>query len=188
MTLSDFAAVGEAVGGLAVLVSFVYLAYQLRQAAMLERTAGQRDLLSRCRDWVELTTVHEGLAQVLQSALADWDSATPEEKERTNGWALSAALQAEQALYMWREGLINEASYRGFVGVAVAIAATPGGRQWWANARIPLGDDISDLIDRELESRLPDAPHWTQIFPHLAPPDPGGQQPQAPRKHAVQDG
>lgn len=169
MTLSDFAALGEAVGGFAVLVSFVYLAYQLRQTATLERTAGQRELLSRCRNWVELTTVHEGLAPVLQKALADWDAATPEEKERTNGWALSAALQAEQAMYMWREGLINEVSYRGFIEVAVAIAATPGGRRWWASARIPLGDDISNLIDHELETRPPDAPHWTQIFPHMGP-------------------
>ena len=185
MTLSEFAALGEAIGGLAVLVSFFYLAYQLRQTATLERTAGQRELLSRCRDWVELTTVHEGLAKVLQRALANWDSATPEEKERANGWALSAALQAEQALYMWREGLINEASYRGFIGVAVAIAATPGGRHWWANARIPLGDDISDLIDRELESRPPDAPHWTQIFPHLAPSDQGGQERSASQNRAV---
>jgi hypothetical protein len=185
VTLSDFAALGEAIGGLAVLVSFVYLAYQLRQTATLEPTAGQRDLLNRCRDWVELTTVHEGLAQVLQKALASWDSATPEEKERANGWALSAALQAEQALYMWRERLINEASYRGFVAAAVAIAATPGGRLWWANARIALGDDISDLIDRELEARPPDAPHWTQIFPHLAPPDPDEQQRPDPRHHPV---
>lgn len=79
---------------------------------------------------------------------------------------LSAALQAEQALYMWREGLINENSYRGFIGVAVSIAATPGGRLWWDSARIVLGDDISDLIDQELESRAADALDWTQIFPH----------------------
>jgi hypothetical protein len=172
VTLSDFAAFGEAIGGLAVLVTLVYLAYQFRQTATLERTAGQRELLGRCRDWVELTTVHEGLSGVLRKALADWDSATADEKERFNGWALSAALQAEQALYMWREGLINEASYRGFIGVAVAIAATPGGRQWWTNARVALGDDISDLIDRELDSRPADAPSWTDIFPHLGQSSP----------------
>lgn len=167
MTLSDFAAIGEAIGGLAVLVTLVYLAHQLRQTATLERTAGQRELLSRCRDWVELTTVHEDLSGVLRKALADWESADADEKERVNGWALSAALQAEQALYMWREGLINEASYRGFIGVAVAIAATPGGRKWWTHARIALGDDVSDLIDRELDARPEDAPSWIEIFPHL---------------------
>ena len=41
--------------GLAVVVTLFYLGYQFRQTATLERTAGQRELLSRCRDWVELT-------------------------------------------------------------------------------------------------------------------------------------
>ena len=169
MSLSDFAALGEAIGGLAVPISFVYLAYQFRQNAAIERTAGQRDLLSRCRDWVELTTVHPDLTDVLRKTLGDWDAATPEERERTNGWALSAALQAEQAIYMHKEGLINEVSYRGFVNVAVAIAATPGGRKWWEQARIPLGDDVSDVIDRELAARPADAPTWTEAFAHLLP-------------------
>jgi hypothetical protein len=167
LTLSDLAALGEAVGGIAVLVTLVYLAYQFRQTATIERTAGQRELLNRTRDWVELTTIHPDLIDVLRKALADWDAATPQEKERANGWMLSAALQAEQALYMWREQLINEVSYRGFVNVIVAIAATPGGSQWWTRARIALGDDVSDLVDRELAQRPADAPDWLEIFPHM---------------------
>jgi hypothetical protein len=171
MSLSEFAAVGEAIGGIAVLVTLLYLAYQFRQTAAIERTAGNRELLSRCRDWVELTTTHPDLADVLRKTMSDWESATPEEKERANGWMLSAALQGEQALYMWRERLINEASYNGFIGVVVAIASTPGGRMWWQNARTALGDDISDLVDRELASRSADAPSWTDIFTHLRPDD-----------------
>ncbi|MGH0030799.1 MAG: hypothetical protein ACQGVC_13470 [Myxococcota bacterium] len=167
MTLSDLAALGEAIGGVAVLVTLVYLAYQFRQTAAIERTAGQRELLARTRDWVELTTTHPDLVDVLRKCLADWDAATPEEKERANGWMLSAGLQAEQALYMWRERLINEASYRGFLNVVVAIAATPGGGRWWTHARVALGDDISDLVDRELATRPADAPDWTEIFPHM---------------------
>ena len=134
--------VGEFVGAIAVVVTLAYLARQIgaqnaamRQTAAIERTVGQRELLGRCRDWVELTTTHPELVGVLTKTLTDWDSATAEEKERANGWMLSAALQAEQALYMWREQLINEASYQGFMGAAVAIAATPGGRTWWTQAR-----------------------------------------------------
>jgi hypothetical protein len=167
LKLSDFAALGEAIGGLAVLVTLAYLAYQFRQTSIIERTTGQRELLSRCRDWVELTTTQPGLADVLSRALSDWDSVSAAEKEMANGWMLSAGLQAEQALYMWREGLINEASYAGFLGVIVAIASTPGGAQWWRHARIALGDDISDLVDQELEKRPADAPTWIDIFPHL---------------------
>ena len=167
MRLSELAALGEAIGGMAVLVTLLYLAYQFRQTAIIERTTGQRELLSRCRDWVELTTTQPGLVDVLRKTLGDWDSASPEEKERANGWMLSAGLQAEQALYMWREGLINKASYDGFMGVIVAIASTPGGGRWWTHARVALGDDISDLVDEMLAQQPADAPSWTDIFPHL---------------------
>ena len=167
MTLTEFAALGEAVGGLAVLVTLLYLASQFRQTAAIERTAGQRELLSRCRDWVELPTQHPDLVPIMRRGLADWDSIDANEKERLNGWMLSAALQAEQAIYMWREKLINEASYKGFVGVIVAVASTPGGNQWWQQARIALGDDITDLVDHELATREPDAPSWSDIFIHL---------------------
>jgi hypothetical protein len=169
MSLAEFAVLGEAIGGIAVLVTLLYLAYQFRQTAAIERTAGNRELLSRCRDWVELTTTHPDLTDILRKVLSDWESATPEEKERANGWMLSAALQGEQALYMWRERLINEVSYQGFIDVVVAIASTPGGRMWWDNARIALGDDISELVDQELLSRPADAPSWTDIFTHMRP-------------------
>jgi hypothetical protein len=139
--------------------------------AAIERTAGQRDLLGQCRSWVHLTIQNEGLTEILRKVLADWDSGTPEEREKGSAWMLSAALQAEQALYMRKERLINETSYRGFIAVAVSLAATPGGRLWWTQARVALGDDISDLIDQELESRDEEALDWTQIFTHLGPDD-----------------
>jgi len=167
MSLGDLAALGEAIGGIAVLITVLYLAYQLRQTTIIERTAGQRDLLGRARDWVELTTTNPDLVEVLRNALNDWDSATPEEQERANGWMLSAGLQAEQALYMWRENLINEQSYNGFIGVIVAIARTPGGSRWWQHGRIALGDDISQLVDGEIQTMPADAPNWLEIFPHL---------------------
>jgi len=169
LELSELAALGEAVGGVAVLITLFYLAYQFRQTSIIERTAGQRELLSRSRDWVELTTTNPDLVDVLRKTLADWDAGTPEEKERANGWMLSAALQAEQALYMRRASLINEASYQGFLGAVVAIATTPGGKIWWSHARNALGEDIAEVVDYELTNRPAGSSGWTDIFPHLQP-------------------
>ena len=167
VTLSEFAALGEAIGGIAVLITLLYLAYQFRQTSIIERTAGQRELLTRARDWVELTTTNPDLIEVLRNVLASWEGASAEEKERANGWMLSAGLQAEQALYMRRADLINEQSYNGFLGVIVAIARTPGGRSWWSHARLALGKDIADLVDSELSKPDQTTPSWTEIFPHL---------------------
>ena len=51
--------------------------------------------------------------------------------------------------------------------MVVAVAATPGGARWWQQARLALGDDISDLVDEELAARPADAPDWTDMFEHL---------------------
>jgi hypothetical protein len=127
------------------------LAYQLRQTTIIERTNGQRELLNRTRDWVELTTTNPELVDVLKVSLNDWDAASAEQKERASGWMLSAALQAEQALYMWRENLINEKSYKGFLRAFVAIVRTPGGTKWWENARNAIGDDV---VHRTVHRRI----------------------------------
>ena len=107
----------------------------------------------------------------MRNALNDWHTTPAQDQERASGWMLSAALQAEQALYMRREGLINEQSYNGFLGVIVAIARTPGGREGWKNARIPVGNDISDLVDSELEIANDETPNWLEIWPHLKKSD-----------------
>jgi hypothetical protein len=166
MTLQDIAAIGEAVGGLAVLITLVYLAYQFRQTARLERAAGQRDLLSQVRSWIELTVVDPDLFPVLQRGLNDWNSVSPSEKERCSGWAWSLLFIAEQALYMHRDGVIHVISYKGFLDAALAVVATPGGREWWIGARNIIGDDISDYVDDALERRAPDAPTWITLLPH----------------------
>jgi hypothetical protein len=166
-SIQGLSALGDLVGSAAVLVTLIYVAYQIRQNSIIARTAGQRELLRNYGDWVQLTTTHPDLVNVLRKALADWESATPEEQERANGWMLSTALLAEQAQYLWHDKLMHERSYKRAIGLAVSVASTPGGRKWWSHARNALGDDVSELIDDEL-ARLPaDAPSWTDVFPHL---------------------
>jgi hypothetical protein len=166
--------VGEFVSAIAVVATLAYLAVQVRTAreateanSVIAREAGQAQLLRGFGDWVQLTTTQPELANILRKTLADWESATPEERERANGWMLAAGLLAEEAEYRWRAKLINEESYKGAIGVTIAIASTPGGRQWWSHARLALGNDISDRIDEELARQPADAPSWTDIFPHL---------------------
>jgi hypothetical protein len=73
---------------------------------------------------------------------------------------------AEQALYMERDGVIHQVSYKGFLDAALSVVATPGGRVLWSGIRNVIGDDISNYIDDELERRAPDAPDWTTLLPH----------------------
>lgn len=166
MTLQDLAAIGEAIGGIAVLATLIYLAYQLRQTARLERAAGQCNLLEQSRSWLELTVVHPDLFPVLQCGLYDLDSLTPAEKERCHGWMWSLLSLAESALYMRRDGVIHQVSCQGYLDATLAVIATPGGRVLWSGIRKIIGEDIANYLDQALERRSPDAPDWTAILAH----------------------
>jgi hypothetical protein len=171
VNLQDFGAIGEAVGGPAVVVTLLYLAYQFKQTAAIERAAGQRDLLKQVRAWWELSLDHPDLFDQIRRGLQDWDSLEPVEQDRVNAWAFSFFNLIEQVEYMHRDGFINEASHQGFIEAAVAIAATPGGRTWWASARNVIGDDISDPMDEQLANRSASVPNWDTIMPHLSVSD-----------------
>jgi hypothetical protein len=166
MTLQDLAAIGDAVGGVAVIVTLVYLAIQIRQSTAIERAAGQRDLLSQLRSWVELTAGDPALFDVLRRGTRDWTSLAPPEQEQFHAWALSLLLLAEQALYMRNDRFVNEGSFRGIEQAALSIVATPGGRAWWGVVRSLLGNDIARHVDGALESRSAEAPHWGELLPH----------------------
>ena len=166
MTLQDFATISEVWGGVAVVISVLYLAYQIRQSAQIERAAGQRDLLSQLRGWVELTIHDPVLFDVLRRGTHDLSGLSISEREQFHSWALSLLLLAEQALYMRNDGFINEGSFRGIEQAALAVVATPGGRAWWQSIRPMLGADISGHVATELARRPPDAPHWSEVLPH----------------------
>ena len=166
MTLQDAAALADTLGGIAVLVTLIYLARQIRQSAQIERAAGQRDLLNQLREWVELTMNDPGLFAVLKRGTERWESLAPAEQEQFHAWALSLLLLAEQALYMRGDGFINEGSFRGIEQAALSVVATPGGRSWWSFVQRLLGDDIARHVEGALAARPADAPHWLQLLPH----------------------
>jgi hypothetical protein len=173
MSLQDLAAIADAVGGVAVIVTLLYVAIQIRQGALIERAAGQRDLLGQLRGWVEITAHDPALFDVLRRGTRDWASLAPPEQERFHAWALSLLLLDEQAFYMHADGFINEGSFQGIDRAALAVVATPGGRAWWTFVRALLGDDIARHVDAELAQRSAGAPDWSDLLPHWGASAPG---------------
>lgn len=175
MNLQDLASIGELVGGIAVLITLLYLAYQLKQNTTVERASAQRDLLCQIREWWHLSLEHPFLFEVIRRGLDDWESLTAEEKDQFNAWAWSFLNIVEQAELMRGEGFANESSYKGFLQAFVALAATPGGSVWWSYSRNVIEDHMSLVIDAELKSRSPDLPTWKELFPQFENPQRGNE-------------
>src|SRR5215831_4516076 len=146
MSLSDLAALGSFVSGVAVLISLIYLALQVRQAERNQQIAIRH---SRATRIVEL---HLALADL---AVADaWlhGSGSPQEITQTElgqFYNLCRALffHFEDSFYQREEGLLNDDAFQTVVAGARLSARSPGWRAAWRIARPNFGGRFLDFMD-----------------------------------------
>jgi hypothetical protein len=160
------AAIGEAVGGLAVIVSLTYLAIQIRQSRELERATSIREMFQKGSDMLSYTATHPGTLDTLKKGVDDFSSLSAEEKEVFNNWGMHCLVTVEQAMYMHRDGLLPDASWTAFENLGLSIIQSPGGAQWWSQYSLVIGQEFVASIDRAAREAAADRPTFYDIYPH----------------------
>jgi hypothetical protein len=157
MSLSDLASVGSFVSGLAVLISLIYLALQVRQTKRNQQIAIRH---SRATRVVEL---HLALADI---AVADaWlhGSGSPQqitETEVSQFMNLCRALffHFEDSFYQREEGLLNDDAFETVVAGVRLSARSPGWRAAWKIARPNFGGRFLAFMDGVVAGSAVDPP------------------------------
>ena len=146
MSLSALASLGSLVGGIAVLISLIYLALQVRQTERNQQISIRHSRASRT---VEL---HLALAD---PAVADaWlhGSGSPQEITQTElsqfiNLCRSLFFHFEDSFYQREEGLLNDDAFETVVAGARLLARNPGLRAAWRMARPNFGGRFLDFMD-----------------------------------------
>jgi hypothetical protein len=146
MSLSDLSSLGSFVSGVAVLVSLIYLALQVRQTKRNQQIAIRH---SRATRIVEL---HLALADV---AVADaWlhGSGNPQEITQTELSQFTNLCRAlffhfEDSFYQREEGLLNDDAFETVVAGARLSARSPGFRAAWKISRANFGGRFLGFMD-----------------------------------------
>jgi len=131
MTLSDLANIAEIVGSIAVVISLVYLAMQIRQNTKTVRNA---TLQSNTALWSSLLTAvaEPGLVEAYAAGL----SGTPniQSVHYTQFFLLCRGIFVafENQYYQFREGALDQETYEGYErAISQQLLAFPGFRLWW---------------------------------------------------------
>jgi hypothetical protein len=129
LLLSDLAAIGSFIGGVAVVVSFVFLAFQLRQSTHNQRTsiAIQRTALTQD---LSLFMFTRDLELWGRGGAAD-PSLTDEEIGRYQALTLLAFWLFEEHYYQRRDGMLDDARWATNANRLRAFLAQPGYRAAW---------------------------------------------------------
>jgi hypothetical protein len=82
MTLNDLANLGQIIGALAVVISLIYVALQIRQNTNAIRSATAQTVHEHFANWYHLIAADAELAQIAANGLRDYASLSEKEKVR----------------------------------------------------------------------------------------------------------
>ncbi|HXC57246.1 MAG TPA: hypothetical protein VNU97_18240 [Rhizomicrobium sp.] len=147
MTLSDLASIGSLVSGIAVLVSLIYLALQIRQTEKNQRALMNQGVVTRAAElltWMAQPEISDLIIKV-RSGEREYSA-----QELTKlGLVLRAMLLTGQDAYIQRKsGLTDQVTFDATIGGVKFWLALPASRALWKFDRTTYAPEWMSYVDR----------------------------------------
>ncbi len=148
MSLDDLGNIGEAIGAVAVVVSLIYLASQIRQNTRAVRAAAVDSSIGHSMDVRKSLYESEGLARIYTAGSIDPDALSAEDLVRFR------ILYHNILLSFWN--IYSQTSLAGLpvetwsaqIPAVQRVLSTAGGKWFWANYRHEFEPSFRDEIAR----------------------------------------
>lgn len=150
MNWDAFAAISEFGGALAVVVSLLYLAAQVRHNTRAVEGATSHSVTERQQ--AELHWSHE-IASIFTKAIETPHNLTSAEAWSLSEWLTAAVVMRQNEFRQYRLGLLSEDVWKQSEDVILMLLAFPWGRNWWnVLGREQVRPELAAHIDHLLES------------------------------------
>ena len=127
-------AIAESIGVIAVVLSLIYVGYQVRQNTMQLR---QDNLLETVKGTLDVNWYfhrNDVAFGVFRRGIKSFDDLGPKDKAHFHSILVDLAFYLEMVRNLERSGLIDDSALHVNSKFIAAVLATPGGRQWLAFA------------------------------------------------------
>ncbi|MFK7899038.1 MAG: hypothetical protein AB8G23_24625 [Myxococcota bacterium] len=137
MDLNVLGNLGDFIGGIAVVVTLVYLALQIRQNTSVLKTASRQAVAEGYRDCNRLR-MDPAAALAWTNGLTSYPDLPFEEKNYFNTIIIDEALFFQGAFALYESGQLEEQTYSAYLAWFSSIVTTPGGTVWWETTGRPI--------------------------------------------------
>lgn len=150
MNLDTLGNLGDFIGGIAVVVTLIYLATQIRQNTSALKTASRQAIASGYRESNRLRLdPAAGLAWA--KGLTSFPELPFEERNLFGTLMIDEALFFQGAFALYESGQLEEPTYAAYLDWFSSVADTPGGRVWWETTGRPIFvPGMVSAVDRRL--------------------------------------
>jgi hypothetical protein len=146
---------GDFIGGIAVIVTLIYLATQVRLHTAALRTASRQDISAGYRAQND-HLIDPQVSEAYALGLRHYPD-MPSEQKRIFAHAINDhALFFQTAFALYEAGTLGEENYTPYLTWFACHLATPGGSIWWNEAGAFYNADLVHAIELKLsEQKLP---------------------------------
>ena len=135
--LESLGNLGDFIGGLAVVVTLIYLATQLRQHTEALRLEARQRVAEGMRTHMRTRASIED-ATAWERGLREYPGIDSTDKHRFEGILADLTLLMQQIWALHESGSLEDETYDGYLRFFLATIATPGGRVWWESRGRPI--------------------------------------------------
>jgi hypothetical protein len=182
LDLETLANLGEFVSGVVVVVSLVYLAFQVRQNTTSLRTENYARALERVAAMQSRLSEDASLTPVFERGVLDATVLSPQERIRFS-WAFYEMFGAfEFMFHQAREGAMPQEVWDRWAETLAWWISLPGVVAWWRSRPTPFSASFSAFVERRIEAGPVDvdaARRWAVFLETGAPPSAAGSDPRS---------
>ena len=135
MTLSDLAALGSLISGIAVLVSLIFVAVQMRQNTLAVRAAASQAHAANFQQLLNPMIQDGDVARVWRTGFEQLSTLTDDERVRFFLILSGIFRFYEAAHHQWRDGQLDEGHWHQVHSQARDIIRYPGVQTYWKMRR-----------------------------------------------------
>jgi hypothetical protein len=146
-------AIGQIVGALAVVISLIYLATEIRSNARETPRAAMRSTLDSLTRFAHQVTEHADLAELRNRGFDDFESLEDTDRARFNSYMHSLFRIVEDVYYQHLDGHVDPHRWRGYEAVLRDMNTRPGVQAWWrSHSHWFDGEEFAKFINQQQQT------------------------------------
>ncbi len=147
MDITTLAAWGEFIGGIAVVVSLIYLASQIRQNSRLLEVSTIAAIGGRQLEVLKAFVQEPARQRIHREGLADLAALSVEDRDIFNGYHHMALHAIQNNYFISKRGSLDSALWQGERRGYALLFRQPGAQKWWTENRQVFSDEFADFYD-----------------------------------------
>ncbi|MEP1469387.1 MAG: hypothetical protein ABJK25_00285 [Halieaceae bacterium] len=159
MTLQDWGAIGELIGGFAVVASLVYVGLQMKAGNLASRVESKLRLTDKMADFNDLLISNPNLNQIMISGRRSIESLSKDEYLQFSNLAIKASWFLSAAYFMYRNKAISDDDWHELKSIADYWVSSGGYRKWWVRqGGANFTGEFKQFMEREMTSAAKEIP------------------------------